>query len=61
MNNKKQPFRLLSLVEKYGGTLKTITMGPPQAKEVVLESICMGADNGTVLTDRKFAGAVLPR
>ena len=63
VKSKMNPYDLyglelgLSLVEKYGGTLKTITMGPPQAKEVVLESICMGADGGTVITDRKFAGA----
>ena len=32
-------------------------MGPPQAKAVIQETICMGANRGTVLTDRKFAGA----
>lgn len=32
-------------------------MGPPQAKSVVVESICMGAKGGTVIFDRKFAGA----
>jgi electron transfer flavoprotein beta subunit len=47
----------LSLTEKFGGTVETITMGPPQAKSVVVESICMGAEKGTVLSDRKFAGA----
>ncbi len=63
VKSKMNPYDLyglelgLSLVEKYGGTLKTITMGPPQAKEVIIESICMGADCGSVLTDRKFAGA----
>ena len=47
----------LSLTEKFGGSVETITMGPPQAKSVVVESICMGAEKGTVLSDRKFAGA----
>lgn len=47
----------LSLVETYGGEVQTITMGPPQAKSVIVESICMGAKCGTVLSDRKFAGA----
>ena len=47
----------LDLVEAHGGTVETITMGPPQAKSVILESICMGAVRGTVLSDRKFAGA----
>ena len=47
----------LSLAETYGGEVQTITMGPPQAKSVIVESICMGAKCGTVLSDRKFAGA----
>ncbi len=47
----------LSLTEKYGGTVESITMGPPQAKAVIEETVCMGASGGTVLTDRKFAGA----
>ncbi len=47
----------LSLIEKFGGRVETITMGPPQAKSVIVESICMGAEKGTVLSDRKFAGA----
>ena len=47
----------LSLVETYGGKVETITMGPPQAKSVIVESVCMGAVCGTVLSDRKFAGA----
>ncbi len=47
----------LSLVEKYGGKVDSITMGPPQAKAVIEETICMGVSSGTVLTDRKFAGA----
>ena len=47
----------LSLAEQFGGTVESLTMGPPQAKEVIQETICMGAQRGTVLTDRKFAGA----
>ncbi len=47
----------LSLAEKYGGTVESITMGPPQAKAVIEETVCMGAMGGTVLSDRKFAGA----
>ncbi len=47
----------LTLTEQYGGTVKTITMGPPQARRVIEEAICMGAQGGTVLSDRKFAGA----
>ena len=47
----------LSLAERFSGTVETITMGPPQAKAVIQESVCMGVSGGTVLTDRKFAGA----
>ncbi len=47
----------VSLTERFGGTVESITMGPPQAKAVINETICMGAKGGTVLTDRKFAGA----
>jgi len=47
----------LSLAERFGGTVETLTMGPPQAKTVIRETVCMGAKGGTVLTDRRFAGA----
>lgn len=47
----------LSLTEKYGGSIETITMGPPQAKSIITEAVCMGAEKGTVVSDRKFAGA----
>ncbi|MBQ6892662.1 MAG: electron transfer flavoprotein subunit beta/FixA family protein [Clostridia bacterium] len=47
----------MALTEKYGGEVETITMGPPQAKAIIDESVCMGAARGTVLSDRKFAGA----
>lgn len=63
VQSKMNPYDLygielaLSLAEKYGGEIQTITMGPPQAKSVIVESICMGAKGGTVLSDRKFAGA----
>ena len=47
----------LSLSERFGGSVESLTMGPPQAKAVIQETVCMGASRGTVLTDRKFAGA----
>lgn len=47
----------LSLSEQFGGTVESLTMGPPQAKAIIQETVCMGAQKGTVLTDRKFAGA----
>ena len=47
----------LTLAERFGGHVECITMGPPQAQSVIREAICMGATRGTVLSDRKFAGA----
>ena len=47
----------LSLAERFGGSVESLTMGPPQAKAVIEETVCMGVARGTVLTDRKFAGA----
>lgn len=47
----------LQIAESFGGNVQTVTMGPPQAKTVIAETICMGALGGTVLSDRKFAGA----
>ena len=46
-----------ALKELYGGMVRTVTMGPPQAKAAVMESVYMGADSGVVISDRKFAGA----
>ncbi len=47
----------LTLAERYGGTVESLTMGPPQAKAVINETVCMGVARGAVLSDRKFAGA----
>ena len=63
IKSKMNPYDLyaielaLSLKEQYGGKVEVITMGPPQAKEIIIEAVCMGADCGTVLSDRRFAGA----
>ena len=34
-----------------------LTMGPPQAEEIIRKSVALGADDGFVVTDKKFAGA----
>lgn len=34
-----------------------LSMGPPQAKEALIEALCMGADEAVLLSDRKFGGA----
>lgn len=62
-DSKMNPYDLyaletgLRLKEKYGGTVSVITMGPPQAKTVLYEAFSMGADDGALITDRKFGGA----
>lgn len=47
----------LRLKEKYGGSVDVITMGPPQAKSILYEAFAMSADEGAIITDRKFGGA----
>ncbi len=46
-----------ALAERYGGSVKTVTMGPPQARAALEETLWMGADEAVLLTDRKFGGA----
>ena len=63
LESKMNPFDLfaievaLKIKEEQGGKVSCITMGPPQAKQVIQESFYMGVDDGYLLTDRKFAGA----
>ncbi len=40
-----------------GGAVFVLTMGPPQAEQVLREAFMMGADEGYLLTDRAFAGS----
>lgn len=40
-----------------GSTVCVVTMGPPQCEEIVREAFMMGADEGVILSDRRFAGA----
>jgi len=35
----------------------SMTMGPPQAENVIREAIALGVDKGFVITDKRFAGA----
>lgn len=45
------------LKERYGGRVTVLSMGPPQAKAIIKEAYTLGADDGYLLSDRKFAGA----
>ncbi len=47
----------LLLKEKHGGEVHVITMGPPQAIEVLKQAVAMGADKAYLVSDRAFAGA----
>ena len=40
-----------------GSTITVVTMGPPQAKDVLKRAIAMGADEAFLITDKKFAGS----
>lgn len=63
IDSKMNPYDLyalesaLRIKEEKGGVVKVISMGPPQAMEVIREAYMMGADEGALISDRKFAGA----
>ena len=63
VDSKMNPYDLYALEtafkisENKGGDISVITMGPPQAKEIIREAYSMGVDKGVLLSDRKFAGA----
>jgi electron transfer flavoprotein beta subunit len=47
----------VQLKEKLGGTITTVSMGPPQAESSVRDSLARGADRGILLVGKEFAGA----
>lgn len=48
----------LRLKDKLKNTkITALTMGPPQATEILKRAISMGVDEGILISDRKFAGA----
>ena len=63
LKSKMNPFDLyaletaLRLKEQYGAQVTVMTMGPRQAEAVIREAYMMGADEGYLLSDRKFAGS----
>lgn len=63
IDSKMNPYDLygletaLRIKEQKGGRVSVITMGPPQAKAIIKEAYMMGADEGTLISDRKFGGA----
>jgi len=63
VDSKMNPYDLyaietaLKLREEKGGKVSVISMGPPQAKAVIYEAYSMGADEGALVSDRRFGGA----
>lgn len=61
--SKMNPYDLYALEtafrirEQEGGEVYVISMGPNQAESVIREAFAMGADGGTLLSDRAFGGA----
>lgn len=47
----------LLLKEQHGAEVIALSMGPPQAEEILREALAMGVDKGFLLSDRAFAGA----
>ena len=47
----------LALRDRCGGTVTVLTMGPPQACDILRDSLCRGADRVILLTDRRAAAS----
>src|SRR3972149_3092238 len=47
----------LLIKEKHGGEVHVISMGPPQALEVLKNALAVGADKVYLVSDKAFAGA----
>ena len=47
----------LRLRDEHGGKVTAVTMGPPQAAEVLNRALFMGCDDVVLLSDRAFGGA----
>ncbi|MBK1699876.1 electron transfer flavoprotein subunit beta/FixA family protein [Thiococcus pfennigii] len=47
----------LQLRDRYGGTVRVVTMGPLKASDLLRDCLYMGADEAFLISDRRFAGA----
>ncbi len=47
----------VKLKEKFSGTVTVVSMGPPQAEDILREAVSCGADDAVLVSDRAFAGA----
>ncbi len=63
IDSKMNPYDLyavetaIKIKEEKKGEVTVLSMGPPQAAEIIGEAYMMGADRGALFTDMKFAGA----
>ena len=42
----------LSLRDRFGGKVTAVTMGPPQAEDVLKRALFMGCDEAVILSDK---------
>lgn len=47
----------VQLAEAKGGEVTAISMGPPNARDILVEALACGADQAYLLSDKAFAGA----
>ena len=45
------------LKDEYSATVTVLTMGPPQAEDILRQAIACGADDAVLVSDRAFAGS----
>ena len=55
--DKRAITKAVDLRNQFGGEVVVVTMGPPQAKDALIEALAMGADRAVHLLGREFAGA----
>ena len=55
--DRRSVTQAVELVERYGGEVVVMTMGPPQAEEALWECLAMGADRAVHVCDRALAGS----
>ncbi|WP_094606058.1 Caffeyl-CoA reductase-Etf complex subunit CarD [Sporomusa silvacetica DSM 10669] len=63
IDSKMNPYDLyaietaIKMKEEKGAKISVVSMGPPQAAEIIREAYMMGADEGALISDRVFGGA----
>ena len=55
--DKRAITKAIELRDQLGGEVVIVTMGPPQAKDALVEALAMGADRAVHLLGREFAGS----